>query len=79
MKQGILISLEIIGWGLLVAGILLTILMTSGVIHSPPELSVSNLIATGILALFVEMRVRFESIRTKFDLVWSDFRHRRKV
>lgn len=79
IKERILWILRIIGWGLIIAGIIFTILMALGFISSPSELAVSNLLTTGILALFLEMRVKFESVRTKFALVWSDFKKRKKI
>jgi len=64
--------LEIIGWGLILAGIIIILLEIFGILHSPSALEVNNLITAGILALLVEMRV-------KIELLWQDFKKRKKL
>jgi len=64
--------LEIIGWGLILAGIILILLEIFGILHSPSALDVNNLITAGILALLVEMRV-------KIELLWQDFKKRKRL
>jgi len=64
--------LEIIGWGLILAGIILILLEIFGILHSPSALDVNNLITAGILTLLVEMRV-------KIELLWQDFKKRKRL
>ena len=64
--------MEIIGWGLILAGIILILLEIFGILHSPSALDVNNLITAGILTLLVEMRV-------KIELLWQDFKKRKRL
>ena len=64
--------LEIIGWGLILAGIIIILLEIFEILHSPSALDVNNLITAGILTLLVEMRV-------KIELLWQDFKKRKRL
>lgn len=72
INEKILESLRIVGWGLIVVALIFAVLMYSGLIHSPSELLINNLITGGILAIVIETRV-------KFELVWSEFKKRKEI
>jgi len=63
--------LKVIAWSLIFIGYVFLILVLFKIIHSPEENLLSFLIQSGIL-------IELGRIETKIDILWSDFRKRKK-
>lgn len=79
--------LGIIGWGLILYGVVVGILKWVGVVGSP---SVSDVILGGIVFEFLrferriieelsEIKSKFKEFGVKLNILWSDFRKRKEI
>ena len=78
--------LEILAWGFIIFGVSVILLKALGVIHSPSELTLEKIIGAGILlelgrsrSEFGKISGRFTVLESKIDMIWSDFKKRKKI
>jgi hypothetical protein len=77
MRREIRDALEIIAWGLIGFSILIILLKWLRIIHSP-ELVLESLLA-GLVFGFVSMKTEIREMKVKLELVWLDFKKRKKL
>jgi hypothetical protein len=64
--------LRVLAWALMLVGFIILVLMALGIVHSLEETMIIGLINAGI---FLELG----RIETRLDLLWSDFKKRKKL
>lgn len=69
-KETIDLILRILAWGLILTTIILILLESAGVLHSPTLLSLETLLTVGIL-------IELGRIDIKMSLLWDDFKKRK--
>lgn len=77
MRREIRDALEIISWGLIGFAILVIVLRLFGIIHSP-ELVIEALLG-GLIFGFVTLKSDMKGMKIRLDLLWSDFKRRKKL
>jgi hypothetical protein len=77
MRREIRDALEIIAWGLIGFSILIVLLKWLGIIHSP-ELVLESLLA-GLVFGFISMKAEIREMKVKLELLWLDFKKRKKL
>lgn len=89
MDKNLDLILRITAWSLLLIGIILLLLMITGILQSPEIELVSLFISSGLLieigrletktSNIDELKNRFSSLEAKFDMMWDDFRKRKRI
>jgi hypothetical protein len=77
MRREIRDALEIIAWGLIGFSILIILLKWIGIIHSS-ELVLESLLA-GLVFGFISMKAEIREMKVKLELLWLDFKKRKKL
>lgn len=68
--------LGIIAWGLIGFALLALILKWLGIIGSPPT---TEILLGGVLAELLRIETKFKEFGVKLDLLWSEFKKRKKI
>ena len=78
MKKNEIIDLvlRVVGWGLVVYAVAILILRWLGVVGSP---GIIEGWLAGLSAIVIEMIRRFTRLETKFDMLWGEFKKRKKI